>query len=212
MKKEIKAIIFDAGRVLVNFDNEPFWNGLAPFSTYSAEEIKDRLKGSGIIKDYHDGKISTQDFYEKSIKEIDSHDLDFETFKKLWRNIITTQNKEIEKVLGLIREEIKLLILSDTSIIHWDVIKNFELIKTFFPSKKQATLSFEVNVSKPDEKIYQEAVRRADCLFGECIFIDDNEVNVEQFKIMGGNAIKYDCRTNTIQELIEEMSMYNVFK
>lgn len=212
MNKQIKAIIFDVGRVLFDWDNSPFWNGLGLFSKYSVEDIKDRVRGNGVIMEYHHGKISTQEFYVRVINEIDADGLKFETFCDLWNTIMTTPNEPIERILGAIKEEIKLLILSDTTELHWQLINKSELIKRFFLDKKQAILSFEVGASKPAEKIYKEAVKRAGCLFEECIFIDDIKENTEQFQSLGGNGIIYDCRIDTIEDLQNKLSTYNIFK
>lgn len=212
MNKQIKAIIFDAGRVLVNFDNAPFFNGLASFSTYSEEEIKSKLKESGIIQKYHDGKINTQEFYEEATTKINASGLDFENFHNLWRSIITTPNKDIEKILNSIRPEIKLLILSDTTKPHWEIINGFDSVKKFFPDKNQAILSFEVKVSKPSAEIYWEAVKKASCPIEECVFIDDHKENVEEFRNLGGNGITYDCRVDSIDDLKNRLIKYNVFK
>lgn len=210
--KEIKAIIFDAGRVLINYDNGPFYGVLEKLSPFSAEEIKSKLWGGGIMRDYHNGKTSPQEFYDQVAEEIKVPSLDFKTFFDSWRAIITTPNSEMEKVLSIIRPEISLLILSDNSVPHWEVIEKFDLIRKFFPDKNKIVLSFNVHVSKPDNKIYQEVLKRAGCRPEECIFVDDNEKNLEPFRALGGNVIHYNCRTNTIDELRNELVTYNVFK
>ena len=43
MQKEIKAIIFDAARVLMNFDTNIFVKAIKPYSPYSEEEILAKL-------------------------------------------------------------------------------------------------------------------------------------------------------------------------
>ena len=212
MDKQIKAIIFDVGRVLVNWDNELFWSGLNAFSKYLPEETRDRVRNSGVIMAYHHGKVSTREFYEKVIDEIDADGLDFETFCDLWNSIMTEPNEPIKKILDAIKSEIKLLILSDTTELHWELISKLALMRKFVADKKSIVLSFEVGVSKPAEKIYQEAVKKAGCLFEECVFIDDVEENVEQFEVLGGNAINYDCRTDSIAGLEDKLSMYDVFE
>ncbi len=212
MEKQIKAIIFDAGRVLIDWDNTPFFEGIMKFSPYSDKKIKNKLINSGIFEKYHNGEISTRDFYERSIKEINATDLEFEKFCELWDAILTTSNDDIEKIISLIKPNIKLMLLSDTTELHWEVMQETEIIKRFFSDINNIILSFRVGCCKPDRKIYLEAVNKSNYLIEECLFIDDVKENVDEFINMGGNGIGYNLRINAIEDLRNDLARYDVFK
>jgi putative hydrolase of the HAD superfamily len=52
-------------------------------------------------------------------------------------------------------------------------------------------LSYEVGAAKPEAKIYQEAIARAQCDPEECFFTDDMAVNVEAARAHGMDAVQF---------------------
>jgi len=67
-------------------------------------------------------------------------------------------------------------------------------------------LSFQVGYMKPATEIYQEAIRRSGSLAEQCVYIDDNERNVEAGRELGIRAIHYQSP----EQLKSSLRMLNI--
>lgn len=210
MKGKIKAVIFDYGRVLGNYDYSDFFSEIKKYSSFSQKKVTDILGYSKLHDDYHNGKISTKNFYKETVKNIQASGLSYEKFKKIWKSVIRHANKEIEEILASVKPGIKLFILSNTNELHWEAAGNIKSVKKYFPNKKQKILPFELGISKPEKNIFKEMLRRTNCLPGECVYIDDQSRHLKAAKKIDINTILYDCRIDTIKELKKSLSKYDI--
>lgn len=211
MNKKIKAIIFDLGRVLVDYDMDEYYQKLKTFSDLSIKEVIKLLDYSDLSRQFVLGQISTKDFYKETAKRIRAKNLSYEKFKEIKKTILVSFNEEIKIVIKLIKPEIKLFILSNTDEFFWKLAEEFFVVKESFSNKDQKVLSFEIGLVKPDQKIFEEVVKRAGCSIKECLFIDDQEKNLKPFEALGGNVIQYNCQKNSISKLKNDLLKYNVF-
>ena len=62
-------------------------------------------------------------------------------------------------------------------------------------------ISAEVQLMKPDERIYQLAISRLRVLPGEAVFVDDMLENVEGARAAGMHAIQFQSRTQALKDL-----------
>lgn len=211
MAKEIKAIIFDAARVLMNFDTNIFVKAIKPFSSYSEEEILSKIINSEVLKDFDKGRISSEYFHKKLADILKLEDLSFETFKVEWQKILYWSNDDLSNIFSQIKPEIKLLVIANMDELSWAIFTNFPLIRKYFPDKNQRIVSCETGYAKPEMEIYNEALRRFSTSFNDCLFIDDNHENLRQIKNLGGNTINYDCRIHSTGDLYNELDKFDVF-
>ena len=125
MHYRIKAIVFDFGKVLANFDHMKTCEGLAKFSNLTASEIYQLIFQKGLEKEYDSGKISSFDFFIAVTEEINasvklnntSVKLNYDEFTKIWGDIFTP-NTEIEELIANICPEIRKILLSNTNELH----------------------------------------------------------------------------------------------
>jgi putative hydrolase of the HAD superfamily len=81
-----------------------------------------------------------------------------------------------------------LLALSNTNPIHFAMVKEaYPLLRHF----DDFVLSYEVGAAKPEAKIYQEAIVRAQCNPEECFFTDDVALNIEAARLNGMDAVQF---------------------
>lgn len=93
-----------------------------------------------------------------------------------------------ESMIARLGEGHRLLILSNTNLIHFSMLKaNYPLFRHF----DHYVLSYEFGAMKPAGEIYQEAIARAECSAGECFFTDDILINVEAARENGMDAIQF---------------------
>lgn len=81
-------------------------------------------------------------------------------------------------------------VLLSTDVSEWSryITKYYELDKYF----KYKIVSGDVHCRKPDRKIYETALARADKTAEECIFIDDSIANINSAKEMGIHTVLFN--------------------
>jgi FMN phosphatase YigB (HAD superfamily) len=211
----IRAIIWDVGNIFVTFDYSRACKKLALHSKKSAEDIYTTLfSGDKTLTKLHDsGQITSQDFFLK-IKDVLnlSDNLSFEEFCDIWKDIFQ-ENKEILEVFGALNPSIKMCTLSNTDPIHWSAVDELSVIKKYFPDESLLTRSYTSGVSKPEVKIYQDAIA---CLglkeenIGDIIYIEDVPEYRNVFENMGGNTISYDYSKDTIEVLKDGLRKFGL--
>ena len=206
MPQEIKTIIFDAARVLMNFDTNIFVKSIRSCSPFSEEEILSKIKSSSVLKEFDKGKISPQIFYNQLEDILQLKDLSFDEFEAEWRRILYWSNEDLGQIFSQIKPEIKLMVLANMDVLSWEVFTNFPIIKKYFSDEKQRICSCEIGFAKPETEIYDEALKRFGVSFEQSLFVDDNQENLEQVRALGGNAIHYDCRSHSIDYLHNELT------
>ena len=191
-----KAIIFDLGKVLVPFDYKIGYADLAGRCSLSPEEIPRRIAKTGLVERFEKGFIDPADF----VKEL-SHALDLEIaygdFCRVWSSIFVGQLIE-DSVLKSLAGRYRLLLLSNTNAIHWEMIReNYPMIEYFHDH----VLSFQVNSMKPEPEIFRAAIERSGCRPEECFFTDDIAANVEAARREGMDAVQFQSPAQLQEEM-----------
>src|ERR1017187_6408532 len=83
-----KAVIFDLGRVLIDFDFGRGYRALEGVSPYGAREIPRRLAASGLVQRFETGLVEPRDFVAQLSTVLDLH-VDYDQFCRLWSSIFT---------------------------------------------------------------------------------------------------------------------------
>jgi len=185
---DIRAIIFDLGRVLVNMDSAPLKKKL--YVNLNPDEIQEPERNflcNPIMVSFNRGQTSPEEFHRK-ICNTYRLDMDFETFKALWCDMFWTMDG-MEELVGRISKKITVGLLSDTDPLHWNYIR------TTWPwinHIKKPTLSFEVGVMKPNAAIYLAAAENVQTPPPQCLFIDDLQANVDGARAVGMRAIRFE--------------------
>jgi FMN phosphatase YigB (HAD superfamily) len=191
-----KSIIFDLGRVLVNFDFQRGYRALEGLCPYPAAEIPMRIP-IVLVRRLETGLIEPRDFYLEF-----SHALgltvDYSRFCEIWCSIFTELLLP-ESLLESLAARYRLVLLSNTNPIH------FEQIRASFPQMLRhfhhLVLSYEVMAMKPQPEIYRAAIAAAQCRPEECFFTDDILEYVEAAKALGIDAVQFESREQIVGEL-----------
>jgi glucose-1-phosphatase len=191
-----KAVVFDLGKVLVPFDFKIGYRALEGACPYRADEIRARIAQSGLVKPFETGLIEPLDFFAQLSAALDLS-LDYEGFCRAWSSIFFGQligDTVLESLAGRYR----LLLLSNTNAIHWQMIRaNYSMLQYFH----DCVLSFEERAMKPDPAIYRALVARAGCQPEECFFTDDIALNVEGARLMGIDAVQFESPAQLQREM-----------
>jgi putative hydrolase of the HAD superfamily len=191
-----KAIIFDLGKVLVHFDFKRGYRELEGLCPYPAAEIPKRLGPTGLVARFETGLIEPRDFVEQLSRILDLH-VDYDRFCRIWSGIFA-ETLVPENMLEGLAARYRLLLLSNTNAIHFEMIRqNYPLIRHFH----DLILSYEVKAMKPRPEIFHAAVARAGCRPEECFFTDDIAEFVEGAQRVGIDAVQFRSAEQLAEEL-----------
>ena len=80
-----KALIFDLGRVLVDFDFQRGFEALEAICPYDAAEIRRRIAATDLVERFETGLIEPPDFVAQLSRMLDL-DMEYADFCRLWRH------------------------------------------------------------------------------------------------------------------------------
>jgi epoxide hydrolase-like predicted phosphatase len=196
--KVIKAVVFDLGQVIIPFDWQRGYRALAGFSPYPLEEVRSRIKETGLFSPFERGQIEPQSVAREISRVLDL-DVSFEKFRELWSSIFLPETTVSEDMLSRLRAAgQRVLLLSNTDAIHFEwIIERYPIMRQF----DRCVLSFEVGFRKPEPEIYKEAIVQARCQPEEIFFTDDIAENVEGARRLGIDAVRFQSLPQLEQEL-----------
>lgn len=177
-----KAIIFDFGGVVAMSDKQPV-----------LDYIHNTL-GTNAVNDFAGEKLylaisQGEDFWHSYA---DSH------HTELPPGWMTGLNQKVNQMIRPIpgvnaliselkAEGYRVALLSNTTKLRSEFYRKQGLYEPFNP----IILSWEVNVSKPDPKIYEIMLQKLDLPAQDCIFIDNTDANVTAAAKLGMHAIRF---------------------
>jgi glucose-1-phosphatase len=192
-----KAIIFDLGKVLIDFDFQRAYRALESLCPYPAAEISKRLAATNLIERFETGLVEPRDFVEQFSGILDLP-LDYDRFCRIWSGIFTVTLIP-ESMLEGLAARYRLLLLSNTNALHFEMLRrNYGPMLGHF---HHLILSYEVHAMKPRPEIFQAAVERAGCRPEECFYTDDIPAYVEAARQMGIDAVQFESSEQLEREL-----------
>jgi putative hydrolase of the HAD superfamily len=196
-----KAVIFDLGRVLVNFDFKRGYRALEGLCPYAAAEIPARLSGTDLVRRFETGLIEPRDFVAEMSAALDLR-IDYQQFCAIWSSIFTETLVPEEMLAGL-AARYRLVLLSNTNVVHFDGLRvSHPMLRHFH----ELVLSYEVKAMKPQPEIFQAAIARAGCRAEECFYTDDIAEFIEAARRQGIDAVQFQ----SLGQLQEELTVRGI--
>jgi glucose-1-phosphatase len=183
----IKTILFDLGNVVIPFDFKLAYARMAEHCGCRPEEVPARIRATGLVAPFEKGEIAAEPF----VRELSAAlrlDITYRDFCEWWSCIFLPQTLVSEALLEDLASRYRLLALSNTNPLHFSMVKEaYPILRHFH----DYVLSYEVGSAKPEAKIYQEAIARAQCSPEACFFTDDLAVNIEAAREHGMDAVQF---------------------
>lgn len=186
-----KAIVFDLGGVIIEFDYTRFFNDviiISPLHKPDSFLLLEFWRQSDI---YHRGDITDEDFYHQACELLQVCNLNQKDFFDSFNSVLAERNEEIIEIIRKIRymNKYKLLLLSNINSSHWQYLldKKWNFIEYF----DEFILSHQVKMAKPDSDIFQLTIKKANCKPNEVLYIDDGLNNINTAERFGIKGIKY---------------------
>ncbi len=191
------AIIFDLGKVLVDFDYSIAAQKIAARSTKPPEDLHAFLGSSTWLVDYESGRLTRETFYE-AIRDAISFRGDLAEFGSYFADIFSELPGTIALHAELRARGFKTYIFSNTNDLAIEhVVRNFP----FFASFDGYIYSYEVGAMKPEKKIYEAMEAMAGKRGVDMIYLDDRAENIAAGAARDWRAILHESPEKSRQAL-----------
>jgi len=199
---KIKALLFDLGKVVIDFNFELGLERLAGNCGLPLEEFKGVLFDKNWIRPYERGEISTAE-YHRHLCKAGQLRMDLAAFNESWSSVFLPELLVPEELLAELRQIYPLILVSNTNESHVDYIaRNYSVFK-YFDSK---IFSHVVGSLKPDSKIYEAAIAASGHPAEALFFTDDREENIQAAVDMGIRSHQF----TTVPLLVEALRSQGV--
>lgn len=183
----IKNIIFDVGKVLVEYDWESVMMRLG-ITGKDLEETADATVRSQLWNEYDRSRLSDEELLQGFLAQAPEQK---ENICLLWEHVADTITRfpYSESWVQSLRDKgYRCYILSNYARRTYERTRE-EL--SFEKKMDGALFSFQVQQIKPEPEIYRTLLERFGLEASECVFLDDNPDNVEAAERLGIHGILF---------------------
>jgi FMN phosphatase YigB (HAD superfamily) len=199
-----KAVVFDLGKVLVDFDYRIAAQALAARARVSPEEVSRLIDQSHLLVSYETGQLPTDVFY-RQVCEATGFCGDMEEFGRLFGDIFTPIEPMLELHAQLRKNNVPTYIFSNTNEL---AVGHIRKTFPFFSNFDGYIFSFAERAMKPDDKIYAAVEHRTGLSGPEILYIDDRLENVETGRRRGWQVIHHDDPPTTRKAVATAMAAH----
>ena len=186
-------VVFDLGKVLVDFDYGIAIPRVAAHSAVPPAEVKSFFFQSPLLTDYESGRLTRQEFFERA-RQATGFRGTLEEFGDFFADIFTAIPPMIELHAGLHRRGVPTYIFSNTNDL---AVEHVRRSFPFFQNFDGYIFSYEVKAMKPDAKIYEALERLAGRRGADIVYLDDRPENVAGGVARGWRTILHETPEKT---------------
>lgn len=183
--KHIEAAIFDIGNVLLFFDYMKAAGRLMEKNGLELLPAREKITAANQLLET--GRISTSEFL--AIVRPEFRDTGDETeFLQIWADIFE-ENTRMTSLARALSQKMPVFLISNIGPIHHDFIfRNFSVFSIF----QDRLFSYEVQLMKPDRRIFELAVTRFGVNPHNTFYFDDLAENCDAASLAGFQAHHFE--------------------
>ena len=193
----IKNIVFDVGKVLVDFDWQSLFDALG-FSPEAYEEVAKATVQSELWNEFDRSKMADEEILEGFLEHAPGRRNEVMRF---WDNIgscIRRYDYAFPWIRSLQERGYGVYLLSNyPRRIYSQSIEELAFVEIV----DGAVFSYEVQYTKPEREIYEALLRKYGLNPTECVFIDDNRANIVAANELGMATIHFHTKAQAEEEL-----------
>jgi len=180
---KIKAVFFDLGKVLLDFDLGICFRKLGAATTISEEKLRSLIL-TPRMNDLERGIITTDEYFSE-IRDATGFPGSVEDLRVIFNDIFDAMDENI-MIAHVISEHMPIGLISNTNAAHVNFV---EARYDFFSRFSVKVYSHETGLRKPEPEIYHRALNAIGIRPEESIFIDDLSQNTDGARAVGIHAI-----------------------
>lgn len=207
--KNINAVIFDLGGVIINLDVEKTLYAISMFSNTSFRSIYEGKTHQELFNDFEKGKISSKEFFETVKRRTEFNGNDNE-LRRAWNAMLLDIPEERLEALVDMKHNYNTFLLSNTNEAHIDAIElgleDVHGIKNFSDYFDKVYFSCRVGMRKPDKEIFELVLNENKLKPEETIFIDDSAQHVKAAGECGINAFLLQ-KNMSVNDLLKQLKL-----
>lgn len=193
----IKNIVFDVGKVLVDFDWQGFMDTLV-FSPEVYEKVANATVLSELWNEFDRSRMSDEEILEGFLDKAPDCEMEIMRFWNNMGNCIKQYDYATPWIQSLQKKGYRVYLLSNYSRrMYFQSIEEL----SFVEEVDGAIFSYEVQAIKPEPEIYEALLKKYDLNPTECVFLDDNRNNIIAANQLGMATIHFHTKSQAEEEL-----------
>ena len=200
--KNIKAIIFDLGAVILNINYQNTINAFEKIGVKNTKSFYSKKSQINLFNQIETGKISKMEFLLKLQKK--TANASIPQIEDAWNSMLLDLPKRRVSLLKKISQNYSTFLLSNTNQIHISKFKTnigMKRYHDFYNIFKKVYYSHEIGYRKPQTKAFKIILDENQLNANEVWFIDDSPQHIAGAKKLG-------IKTHLLQEFEEITSLF----
>jgi FMN phosphatase YigB (HAD superfamily) len=194
---KIQAILFDLGKVIIDFTFSTAVEALHSSCSISRAELEELLWDEAWIRRYERGEITASQFHEYLCRTA-KLGMEFPQFCQTWSSVFLPGTLISEELLASLKKRYPLILVSNTNQLHVEHLRATSPVFEYFD---HLIFSHEVGSLKPDAKIFKAAIAVSGFPPEALFFTDDREENVVAARQLGMHAHQFVSQAALIEAL-----------
>ena len=183
----IKNIVFDLGRVMVEFDPVAYLRTFG-YPEETVQELHEIIFGRDWYLHDRGDYRTIEDLRAALVKKYPAYQAELTAvLRGDWVKIHYLKTDTADYMAELKRRGYGIYILSNLSVESYEFIRRYD----FFRKVDGGVFSYQENSCKPEEKIYRVLLDRYGLVPDETIFLDDNPDNIVEANRLGIHGILF---------------------
>jgi HAD superfamily hydrolase (TIGR01509 family) len=185
--KRPEVVVFDLGKVLVDFDYGIAARRIAQSAAMNAADIQRVLDQSTLLFRYETGLMSQEQFFNE-VREVTGFTGRLETFRSYFADVFSPIDPMIALHEALRQGDVRTCVFSNTNdlaVAH--IRRNFP----FFSNFDGYVLSYEHGSMKPEARLYEVVERVTGHKYEAILYLDDRLENIEAGRARGWQTIHH---------------------
>lgn len=193
----IKNVVFDVGKVLVDFDWQGFFDSLG-FTGEVYEKVANATVLSELWNEFDRSKMSDEEILKGFLGKAPEYETEIMRFWDNLGNSIICYDYTYEWIRSLKERGYHVYLLSNfPRRLYSQCIDEL----AFVEEVDGAIFSYEVQLTKPEHGIYEELLKKYQLDPTECVFLDDNRNNIIAANELGMATIHFHTKSQAEEEL-----------
>jgi HAD superfamily hydrolase (TIGR01509 family) len=200
----VKAVAFDLGKVLLDFDYAIAARKIAAQGKILADDLTHFINHNPLIYRYESGLVTSEQFH-REVCALTGFAGGLQEFGEIFSNIFAPIEPMIQLQAALRARGIPTFIFSNTNDL---VVQHVRRTFPFFANFDGYILSYEHHAMKPDAKLYEAVENESGGHGAEILYLDDRPENVAAGAARGWQAFLHENPEKS-RAIVEKLGLLN---